>query len=165
MNPIQSLYYVSPACLFCLSIPFGEDLFYCCCVCVPAIPDVSQPASAAFSSGQKQWQGLSEPYDLACLQSPAHQCCMDCLNHMCQHGSPEMHVGILRGSVELLLTRPWCTGAVLVELGPLQAATNLTFTPSVFLANALAALSLNLVGVPSTVLRRVHLHPSHRLEA
>ena len=24
MNPLQSLYYVSPACLLCLSVPFGE---------------------------------------------------------------------------------------------------------------------------------------------
>lgn len=24
MNPLQSLYYVSPACLLCLCVPFGE---------------------------------------------------------------------------------------------------------------------------------------------
>lgn len=25
MNPLQSLYYISPACLLCLSVPLGED--------------------------------------------------------------------------------------------------------------------------------------------
>ena len=39
MNPLQSLYYVSPACLICLTIPFGarpststallDDRFFC----------------------------------------------------------------------------------------------------------------------------------------
>ena len=27
MNPLQSLYYVSPACLICLTIPFGARLW------------------------------------------------------------------------------------------------------------------------------------------
>ncbi len=37
MNPIQSLYYVSPACLICLSIPFGESFAFRFQTTLPAL--------------------------------------------------------------------------------------------------------------------------------
>lgn len=48
---------------------------------------------------------------------------------------------------------PWPTlcSAVLVELGPLMHDTTVTFYPAVFLANAIAAFILNLVGLHSIV--------------
>lgn len=41
-----------------------------------------------------------------------------------------------------------CAAAVALELGPLLHDTTVKIVPSVMLANALAALALNLVGFP-----------------
>jgi hypothetical protein len=32
MNPLQSLYYISPACLVCLAVPLGEALHIWSCI-------------------------------------------------------------------------------------------------------------------------------------
>ena len=119
MNPLQSLYYVSPACLICLSVPFCKPCAHYCSVVLSHCLVYQRP---------EKNQVLEDTRD-SCHDQQLMTC--RCCN------------------VKVL-----CAAAVALELGPLLHDATVKMIPSVMLANALAALALNLVGFLSATRRK-----------
>jgi hypothetical protein len=111
MNPLQSLYYVSPACLICLSVPFSKPC---------ATEQLCGPVYRIIYQRSEKNQVL-EDTRISCHDQRLMTC--RCCNMKVQYAA-----------------------AVALELGPLLHDTTVKIIPSVMLANALAALALNLVG-------------------